>query len=330
MNMQVRYYPAASLPPARGWQTAFFSISFASLIFLIPWEMLAGSGFEDRQVYIDKLLHQPMVMEEKGVASLREFFFNEALWDLLIRWSSDALGLSPNALFNVITFACLVAFSAYLMNRQGPAALLLLLNPLVIDFAFSQLRMALALTLVLLASLTSRRVWLYLAVVVAAFLHTAIVLFVVMYLSSVVTGRWFRKRRFPVLFLGLAAIAGGAVVALLAGPLRANLLTSVEDRRAEYELVAASLSYASYWILLLAVMPLQKARFYRDDVNLFAVACLSSFVSTTLLGVFGTRFLSAAYPMLMAATLDLARPLREIMLLCYVLYSALQWFYWLQ
>jgi hypothetical protein len=34
--------------------------------------------------------------------------------------------------------------------------------------------------------------------------------------------------------------------------------------------------------------------------------------------------------MLMAATLDLARPLREIMLLCYVLYSALQWFYWLQ
>ncbi|MFS0756796.1 hypothetical protein ABC383_19125 [Noviherbaspirillum sp. 1P10PC] len=309
-------------------QAVFASLLFALFMLWIPWEELVGKEFEDKQVYINNFLYLKSIVEDKDLSGLRDFFFNEVLWDVLVRAAMDKLGIPIGVILNAVTFLCLFCFARFLAVRHGVLSILLLVNPLVVDFAFSQLRMAFAVSLVLLALSLRSRVALCATLVMACFIHTAMVLFIVMYLVAVQVSLWVRKRNFPVYTLAYIAMAGGALIALLIGPLRGSLLSSVGDRRAEYELGAATLSYASFWIGLLATVPLQKARFYASRFNLLSVACLATFTFATLMGVFAARFISALFPMLMSLMLTLGRPVREVMLLMYLVYLGLQWHYW--
>ena len=309
-------------------QAVLASLLFALFMLWIPWEDLLGKEFEDKQVYINNFLHLKSIVEDKDLSGLRDFFFNEVLWDVLVRTAMDKLGIPIGVILGAVTFLCLFCFARYLAMRHGVLSILLLVNPLVVDFAFSQLRMAFAVSLVLVALSLRSRVALYATLVMACFIHTAMVLFIVMYLVAVQVSLWVKKRDFPVHTLAYIAMAGGALIALLIGPLRGSLLASVGDRRAEYELGGATLSYASFWIGLLATVPLQKARFYASRFNLLSVACLATFTFATLMGVFAARFISALFPMLISLMLTLGRPVREVVLLMYVLYLGLQWHYW--
>ena len=127
---------------------------------------------------------------------------------------------------------------------------------------------------------------------------------------------------------GFIAIAGGLVIALLIGPLRGSLLSSVGDRRVEYELVGATLTYASFWIVFLSTIPLQKEQFYVDRFNLLSVACLATFTFATFMNVFAARFISATFPMLLSAMLSLGHPVKEGVVLMYLMFLTLQWYYW--
>ncbi|MFL6716691.1 MAG: hypothetical protein ACJ8G3_10055 [Burkholderiaceae bacterium] len=309
-------------------QALLASVLFALLMLWIPWEDLLGKEFEDKQVYINNFLYIKSIVEDKDLSGFRDFFFNEVLWDVLVRAAMDKLGIPIGVILNAVTFLCLFCFARYLAVRHGVLSILLLVNPLVVDFAFSQLRMAFAVSLVLLALSLRSRLALYLTLVLACFIHTAMVLFIVMYLVAVQVSLWVEKRHFPVYSLAYIAMAGGALIALLIGPLRGSLLSSVGDRRAEYELGGATLSYASFWIGLLATVPLQKAKFYAARFNLLSVACLATFTFATLMGVFAARFISALFPMLISLMLTLGRPVREPVVLMYLLYLGLQWHYW--
>lgn len=304
------------------------SILFAVLMLSMPWEAWLGKDFEDKQVYINNFLYLKPAIEDKGLETLREYFFNEVLWDVMVRGAKDNLGIPLEVIFGGITFLCLFCFARFVAIRHGVLAIVLLINPLVIDFAFSQLRMAFAVSLILLGITMRHRAALYLMLVLSCCIHTAMMLFILMYLVSVQVSLWFSKRNFPVSMLAFIAMAGGLIVALMIGPLRGVLLSSVGDRRVEYELAGATLSYASFWIVFLAVTPLQRQGFYADRFNLLSVACLATFTFATLMGVFAARFVSATFPMLVSALLSLGRPVKDVVLLMYLLYLALQWHYW--
>ena len=315
---------------AGNWLALFPSLGFALLMISIPWEKLRGRVFEDKEVYLEKFLYLESVLEDRGISNFREFFFNEALWDLIVRGGVAIFGIPVSVLLGYITFLCLFVFARFLICRHGWLSVIFLLNPMVVDFAFSQLRMAFAVSIVLFAFTLRRRAWLVLAVALACFIHTAILLLVVMYVITVKTSDWLRRKRFPAIFMGLLPVATGICVALLIGPFREGLLSSFEDRRAEYELAGASLLYASFWIGLLAVLPLQKQKFLENGVHLLAIASISTFVSATFLGVFGARFISATYPLIISSMLSLGWRTRQIVVLVFFFYTAIQWYYWFQ
>lgn len=308
---------------------ALVGMAFALAFLYVPWEQLRGEAFYDRLVYLDHFLHAVPLLEDKEIAGLSGFLVNEVLWEVLVRGLMEGFGLSAGLILSGISLLCLFCFAYFMARRHGPLSVLLLVNPLVVDFALSQLRMALAVSIVMLALFCGRRLAIAAAVAIASFIHTSIVLFVVMYLVAVQAGRWVNRMRLPTSTLGYIAMAGGLLVALLIGPLRETVLSTMDDRRVEYEMAAASLSYASFWIVLLAAVPLQTKAFYRDSMNLLAVACLSTFVFATLLGVFAARFLSATMPALLGAMLSMGRPIRELAVLAYLLFMVLQWTYWL-
>jgi hypothetical protein len=310
-------------------QAVLVSIVFALCFMYVPWEGLRGEEFYDRRVYLDNFFHSLPLLEEKEISGLKAFLVNEVLWDVLVRGLMEGFDLPAEAVFSGIGLLCLFCFAYFLARKHGPLAMLLLINPLVVDFAMSQLRMALAVSIVLLALFSGRRLLIAAAVIAACFIHTSIVLFMVMYLVAVRTGKWVRKADLPAPTFGYIAMAGGLLVALLIGPLREAVLTSMNDRRAEYEMAAASVSYASFWIVLLAAVPFQGKAFYRDNMNVLAVTCLSTFVFATFLGVFAARFISATMPALLSAMLTMDRPVRELAVLAYLLFLVLQWTYWL-
>lgn len=308
---------------------ALVSMVFALCFLYVPWEQIRGEAFYDRLVYLDHFVHAVPLLEDKEITTLSGFLVNEVLWEVLVRGLMEGFDLPAELILSGVSLLCLFCFAYFLARRHGPLAMLLLINPLVVDFALSQLRMALAVSIVMLALFSGRRLVIAAAAVTASFVHTSIVLFVVMYLVAVQAGKWVRRMRLPASTLGYIAMAGGLLVALLIGPLRETVLSTMNDRRVEYEIAAASLSYASFWIVLLAAVPLQGNAFYRDSMNRLAVACLSTFVFATLLGVFAARFLSATMPALLGAMLNMGRPVRELAVLAYLLFMVLQWTYWL-
>lgn len=303
---------------------------FSLLMIAIPWEELAGRNFEDKDVYLERFLYLPSVIEEKNISNVLDFFINEALWDFIVRSSSELFHVPVTVVLSIVTFLCLLSFATFLINKHGLLSVLLLLNPLVIDFAFSQLRLALAISLLMLVFSVRRKIWLCLIIVVASFIHTAILLFVAMYIISLQIACWFNKKDIRSGYLGLALIGLGTVTALMIGPFREYVLSSLGDRRAEYELGGASLLYASFWIALLLAILLQKKSFYQQDSNLLAVACISTMVSATILDTFAVRFVAAAFPMIAASMMSLGRPIKQVMLLGFLPYVAAQWYYWFQ
>jgi hypothetical protein len=179
-------------------QAVAASILFAVLMLSMPWEAWLGKEFEDKLVYINNFLYLKPAIEDKGLETLREYFFNEVLWDVMVRGAKDSLGISLEAIFGGITFLCLFCFARFVAVRHGVLSIVLLINPLVIDFAFSQLRMAFAVSLIMLGITMRHRAALYLMLVLSCCIHTAMMLFILMYLVSVQVSLWFRKKYYPI------------------------------------------------------------------------------------------------------------------------------------
>lgn len=309
---------------------SFIALLFSLVMFTIPWEQLAGREFEDKEVYVENFIYLQSFGNEKEHANLKDFFFNEALWDVVVLNASSFFEVPVVTVLNAITFLCLFSFSRYLIKRHGAISVLFLVNPLVVDFAFSQLRLALAISLVMLAMSLRRRAWMLAVIVIACFIHTATLLFIAMWIvSSKIISRLDRWRA-PVVLWALSVIGIGIMVSLIIGPFREGLLSYFGDRRVEYDLKAASFLYVSYWLFALLLVPLQKKNYFRDGANLLAVACMSTLVGATILGVTGIRFVSAVFPLVVSSLLTMAQPLNSLLALGLLSYSGLQWFYWFQ
>jgi hypothetical protein len=296
----------------------------------LPWESISGRGFEDRSVYLEKFSYLKSVLEEQEVSGFLSFYTNEVLWDGTVRTIAGALDLQFDTVLYFVTFFCLFSFTIFVFRNAGLSAILLLLNPLVVDFAFSQLRLAFAISLLIHASSSRKRLISLFLITSACFVHSATVLFVLMHWLAAWAHRKLQERSLSMASVNMILMGFGFLIALVIGPFREVLLHSIGDRRAEYTAAASTIGYASFWILFLCLVPLQGKKLYRDSFSMVAIICVAVFVGTTVLGVFGLRFLSALYPLIVVALLRFDRPAREALVLGFVAYTTVQWIYWVQ
>ncbi|MES2300363.1 MAG: hypothetical protein V4582_25235 [Pseudomonadota bacterium] len=318
---------AATLQSA--WIGALQCALFALLIEFIPWDSMSAWGFEDREVYFQKFSYLRSLFEENRITGFISFYLNEALWDLLARGAISDLGIPAELFFGLVTFLCLFCFARQMVLHHGAKVLWMLVNPIVIDFVLSQLRMAFAISILFAASWQRRR-WAMLALaVLATFIHTAMFIFIGFYWLATLVSARLRDGRIGVMQARLVLLGGGIALALIIGPFREALMTAVGDRRAEYQLAARSLSYALFWMGLLAMMIHQAKDFFTKQDNAFAVLILTVFVAGTLLDVATLRFIAGAFPLLISAMLYFVRAERVLAIAVYVAYSCFQWYYWL-
>lgn len=306
------------------------SLLFAIVFVTVNWESVFGHQFEDRTVYLFMFQGKPDFDLEFNKDTFFFYLFNEQLWNKGVRFLNTSMGLTLLEIFSGISFLVALSYCYFVTSRVGVWGVIFILNPLFVDLAYSQLRMAAAMVLLLLV-FNIRLTWLRLLLLAAVFfIHTASFLFVMIYLMVHWTIRLSERYNLQG-FMSCAFLTfGGFIVACFVGPLRVMILEVLGDRRVKYDADASGWAYASIWVLILAVSFVQKREFFRNYTNAVAVTFLSVFVFCTLFSVYGLRFLSAALPFIFVLLCRFGPIERPLMILTFLAFSIFQWIYWMR
>lgn len=307
----------------------FVSLLFAMCFALMPWQDIQGGAFVDRQVYFDIFSSEPSTVIPFEWSTLIPFILNEQLWSNAVRWLNTSMSISLTLIFSAITFMVVFSYSYFVASRVGTIAVLLLLNPLLVDLAYSQLRISLAMVFLLSAYNIKNALIAGSLIIVACFIHTASLLFVFMagliFYCIRLTGRYDLGRVGSYLsFVGI-----GFLIAVIVGPLRIWILEYFGDRRVSYDALPTSWVYASIWVFILFLASIQHSSFFRDRANTIAITFLSVYTFCTLFSVYSSRFLAAALPFFVVALCRFGTTERVLIILLFAAYSVVQWVYWI-
>ncbi|WBL63469.1 hypothetical protein [Thauera sp. WB-2] len=307
---------------------------FSVLAALVPWpeifRSINGYPMVDREVYTEYFLYGKNVLEYKEFSGVLSYYTNEFLWHFGVGLLL-ASGVELADVFLVISFILYFSFGLLVLREKSPWALLLIVNPLVVDFAFSQLRLALAVSLLIWSYLSYGRCRTLSSVFLIAslFIHSATAIFVAIYFVvrflSWASGYSNLKVsvEFAVLFFT------GALISIAIGPLREVILSAIGDRRVDYPDMASSVQYSLFWIGLLGMSFVFAKNVIQSEVNRYAIVIISIVAVNVLHGGYSTRFLAAAFPFLLNLVLSFGGAARFVPWF-FGFYAGLQWLYWLR
>lgn len=288
------------------------------------FEDVYGYPMIDREVYTNKLIYYDLPTDYLPHFDTRMYFTFEWMWNTSISYLHRNLGLEPEQIFSIISTLVLWRFAFEIATRVGWVYVLLLINPLVVDFACSQLRLAVAISILSFFWRGQHGAALTVAVyVAAASIHTAVALFAVMHLAA----HWLNQKKLLHLIL---LIALGFLISIAVGPLRELFLATLGDRRAEvdYERVQSTLAYLSFWVLLWGMLLARWRSALTSLDGRYAVVILSIVALNSIFGGYSTRFIVAAFPSLIISMVAWkSRPV-SLPLLLFLPYSGVQWLYW--
>lgn len=289
--------------------------------------LFLGHEFYDRNVYLESISNPIFVLNglagEGGVA----FLLREPIWNFGVLYLHHVAGVPVELIFSCISIISIYSYSRIVAQRVSTASVLLLFTPIFIDLIFSQLRMALAVSIFFLFVDRSDKL-LLLGFLIASLIHTVVVILFIsiiiirigkIYIDSGRLGR----RRFEYI-----CIAAGIVCSLMLGPLRYWLLSSIGDRRYEYDLSASGVMYASFWIqLLLFILFVKKNNKNIESLGL-SLFYLTLYVALTFWGVFGARFLVIGLPFFIVTIMNFEQSVKYITCCSYAIYMILLWSMW--
>jgi len=302
---------------------------FTVFMMFMPWNDLAG-GFVDRLNYDNYFNNETSILEYKELDGIASHLANEFIWHLAIGRLVSEAGLSTDVVFLGISGFYLFLIAYFTVQKSSPIVLLMLVSPLLVELAFSQLRLTAAFLLVITAYLINRRYLLIPAFVLAAFVHTAMVLFGVMFVAAYFISRLnsgiLAKRVSKILILGFV----GLMVSLLISPLRAEILMLLGDRRVDYHDMSSSVAYSLFWICLLIVFSVQSRTWFNDLFNCYSFVILSLVFFNVFFSGLSLRFLAASLPMITYSTLQIENKYKSPVIMTYFIYLFVQWVYWLR
>lgn len=306
-----------------------FTLVFVSLPWESLWEITHGYKFIDRDNYRIGFLSSSLKLDYVSPKGFLSFFSEEILWYYSIK-TLISNGIDIEYIFNTITFFCIFSFT--LIVRQGGklSHIIFLLNPLVIDLAFSQLRLAVAVSILAIAFLVNKKIIQYILLLIAPFFHSSAIVFILIFFATMIISKnrgFFRAHN--KIFLSFTIISIGFLFAIFLGPLRETILSYIGDRRIDYPDMRSTWLYGSFWIVLLFFGLLQDRRFFFNNLNSWSGSILSLAFFNIIFGTYFSRFIAAAFPAIIIYMLNLSHKFRLAAICLYVPYTFAQWLFWL-
>lgn len=308
---------------------AFLIALFSTyLIVLIPWEALRSSNYVDRAnyvSYIDYTLNKTLWFDYDTLLSKISFEWG---WHKLIFIATEN-GLSSDHIFYIISSFILFISILLVTLKHNYYSFLFLINPVFIDFCFSQMRLAFTMALIYLAYLLhQRKNLLYIPILICTpFIHTSAVIFVSLFLVATKLESWQKlnlKLRITV------AILIGLILAIITGPLMSQILGQLGDRRAEYEDMSSPVLYMSFWVIYFTYLVIKAytEKIERNTYFYVSLIILGMVFFNTFFAGYSSRFLAACFPFIILAMLQLKSKESNLIILGYIAYTAILWFFW--
>lgn len=331
-------------PPVQQEKLLSGASSSARMPFAIPLAILFAFGlitavfafrplveWDDLFRYVQRFSIDPYYGMEVP-QKLIDYPLSEYGWQLIVLAIFES-GFAFEASFAVISMAALGLMAYVLLRETGrPLALLVFVNPAMIDFIISQVRSSLALGIVIATIGRSLPVALG-GIALASTIHTSMLLFAVPLLINAL------KVRIAGVSVPTGVSDSGstwAILALIAAVMLAGsqilILDFLGDRRADYALVDIStgtLLTIAWSMIGLAGFALAQRR--SNLAMIAAMFLLGMFVTSSLLGLYSHRYAAFLVPFLALAVGAAGTPRMRLVIFAglYGAFSLLYFAYWL-
>lgn len=307
---------------------------FAFIYVSIPWpqifENVRGYPMVDRTNYARQIANHDLRSDYFTYDTWLSYVTEEFLWSELLKFLTREVGLGAELVFAGIAGFVIFVFAYLMLTKYSVPSLLLLVNPLVVDLAFSQLRIALAIAILgcLHLARPKNKVLVIVVIALCSMIHTTVPVFVLLYWLAV---RVMKSNILRHQFAKVVLVAAGLMVALVLGPLRDIAFAWTEDRRLEYgDHVQSSALYLAFWVVLfIAVLMIRDESFNNLLETRYATVILALVVASLFFTGYPTRFLAAVFPILVIMIVELSKRLLGIPLLLFISYTIIQWTYWM-
>lgn len=274
-------------------------ILLSLIVVFIPWDLLNPRGFFlDRAGYFFSYNFKSNRLDGFEATKYYDYITNEWLWRYLNGYFRNNLDISPEVFFGITTFLAFLTYSYFILDKtKRPVVLIYLLNIEYISFIYSQLRLAFAMSIFIMAIYLFKRKSFILSLflfIICVLIHTSMVVFLGILLASVFISKINRGN----LIKASLIFFTGFVVNLLIGPFMEQILSSVGDRRAEY----GDFSPPFYWYLIYSfyasmsfyLIIKNKLKLFNDYVYVYAFIIFSLLITSYLLGGYVSRFIAAS------------------------------------
>lgn len=303
---------------------------YSLFITLFPWEKFRAYTYVDRENNYNYITYHTNKIEWFDYSSFSSLITYEWLWHYLLNLLSNILHLNATTIFFFITFFVVYTFSKTLQLNLGFIYILLIINPSFIDFSQSQLRLAFAMSIIcmsyLLFNKNNNKIY-FLPILITPFIHTSTIIFLSFALVSYLVGLLKDKIALKLLLLSVY----GFLVAFTLGPLRTLILGYFDDRRAEYGDMSSPLISLLFWILTYFIIVFDVIR-KKSRISFELGICiivLSLVFANILFHGYSSRFIAATFPFILIGMVKLSQPLKQILLLGYLLFTTFLWVFWI-
>jgi len=308
--------------------TQLAALCFALLYQIPNWpelfESIYGYPMRDRTVYEMSLLYFDLPVDYIYSFDPLSTFTRELLWNSSLAYLHRNLGFTTDQIFFVISTFVIWRFCVEIVGRAGWPYVLLLINPLVVDFAFSQLRLACAIAVLSFFWRGQRGlVATVLAYVACTSIHTAVILFALIHLAANTLNK-------TTVSNAVWLVAIGFALSFAIGPMREVILGAVGDRRADYQDMSSTPIYLLFWVLMLGLLLASFKNSLQSVDTRYTIVILSIVSLNLFTGGYSTRFIAAAFPSLIISMGEYPSKPANIVMLIFIPYAIMQWAYWLR
>lgn len=276
------------------------SILFAFLfVYILPWVGVRNHDFVDVEQYILRIVYLHGGGNEVQYSGIG-WVTSEPVWKYIVITLGDVFS-DPRMGVYFISFISLALYASFLFKRVDPLiAMVLLINPMMVDMIIAQIRIALAFGLVLMAYDLRSKLGASLLIVVAFLIHASMPVFLGIYYILFFLNREIKAKK-----IYLVSLAVAIFLALFMKYGMNILLTMIGDRHAGYEdiIKGSTLSYSLVWILMAMILA-TFATYENDEERMiiaYAITIMSFYFFASALGVFGKRYVTVTMPFIIIA-----------------------------
>ncbi|WP_168400483.1 hypothetical protein [Acinetobacter indicus] len=308
-----------------------FILSLSFIIAFISWDDLRKNTSIDRNNYYNYFSYGVDRFTYIDLNGFMDYIKHEWFWDFSIRYLTNFLDL--NLIFSLITFLSFFIYSCFVYKKTNILYVLFLLNPLILDLIYSQLRISLASTFFLISIIVFNRSVLFslFFILLSVLTHTAMFPISLIYIYLV----YICKMDIDIRIKIFIAIICGFAFSFVLGPLINIILSFIGDRREGYDLSSLSSTYLylSFWFLLIFFVIIQaKNKFFLLRVNksivLFALSILAFIFMNFFVGGYSTRVIAISMPFLIILIYNFSYYYKIYISFFYFLYLLFYFYIW--